>query len=56
MCKNVADTDIHIFEENISMVVVLHVYIQSCNVNKSNLERNRGLCYYIGPAVFLDNL
>ena len=31
MCKNLADTEIHIFEDNISMVVLLHVYIQSCN-------------------------
>jgi len=35
MCKNVADTDIHIFEENLSVVVVLHAYVQSCDLNKS---------------------
>jgi len=29
MCKNLADTDLHIFDENMSMAVVLHVYIQS---------------------------
>jgi len=35
MCKYVADTNMHISEENMSMVVVLHVYVQSYNLNKS---------------------
>ena len=31
MRKDLADTDIHIFEENMSMIVVLHVYVPSYN-------------------------
>jgi len=30
-----ADTHIHIFEENISMIVVLHDDIQTCYLNRS---------------------
>ena len=35
MYKNVEDTDMHIFEEIMSMAVVLHFCMQSCNLNKS---------------------
>jgi len=34
MCKILAGTDLHIFEENVSLVVVLYVYIQNYNQNK----------------------
>jgi len=34
MCKNLADTDIYIFEENMSMVVALHINVQSWDLDK----------------------
>jgi len=43
-------TDMHIFEESMSMVVVFHVYAQ--DYTRRNCMR-RGLCYLIGSAVFI---
>ena len=35
MCKNLADTDIplYILSKSMSMVVVLHLYVQSCYIS-----------------------
>ena len=55
MCKNVADRNMDIFEDNMSTVVVLHV--QSCNLNKSlqlNFERKLYERRSMIPVVFID--